>query len=192
MPFLTEELWAVTAAPDTPRASLLALAEWPRLEGLQDAEAEAEIGFVVDLVSEVRSVRAEIVVPGAAQVPLILVGAPKEVETRVRTWTETLRRLARLSDISFAAEAPPDSVQMIVRGTLCALALHGIIDFAAEKARLAKEIAKSKGDAAKFEAKLGNADFVARAPEEVVEENREKLAEAVARAAKLEEALARL
>jgi valyl-tRNA synthetase len=192
MPFLTEELWTLTASTDKPRESLLALSQWPKLEGLGDAEAEAEIGFVVDLVSEVRSVRAEIAVPAAAQVPLVLVGAPKEVATRVGTWTETLRRLARLSDISFAAEAPADSVQMIVRGTLCALALQGVIDFEAEKVRLEKEIKKSKADAAKFEAKLGNADFVARAPEEVVEENREKLAEALARAAKLEEALARL
>jgi valyl-tRNA synthetase len=192
MPFLTEELWAITAGPDHPRESLLALAEWPRLEGLYEAEAEAEIGFIVDLVSEVRSVRAEISVPAAAQIPLVFVGASKEVESRVRTWAATIERLARLSDISFAAEAPTDSVQMIVRGTLAALSLHGVIDFAAEKARLVKEIAKSKGDAAKFEAKLANADFIARAPEDVVEENREKLAEALARAAKLEEALARL
>jgi len=192
MPFLTEELWAITASPDQPRESLLALSPWPKLAGLQDAEAEAEIGFVVDLVSEVRSVRAEIAVPAATQVPLVLVGAFKETEARVRTRSATIERLARLSDISFAAEAPPDSVQMIVRGKLCALALHGIIDFEAEKARLVKEIAKAKGDAAKFVAKLANADFVARAPEEVVEENREKLAEALARAAKLEEALARL
>ncbi len=192
MPFLTEELWALTASAEHPRQSLLALAEWPRLDGLQDTEAEAEIGFVVDLVSEVRSVRTEIAVPPAAQVPLVLVGAPKEVHARMGTWAETIKRLARLSDISFAAEAPPDSVQMIVRGTLCALALQGIIDFDAERVRLEKEIKKSRADAAKFEAKLANADFLARAPEEVVEENREKLAEALARAAKLEEALARL
>jgi valyl-tRNA synthetase len=192
MPFLTEELWALTAGADRPRETLLALGKWPGLEGLQDAQAEAEIGFIVDLVSEVRSVRAEIVVPAGAQVPLVLVGAPKEVEARALTWAETLKRLARLSDISFAAEPPANSVQMIVRGTLCVLALHGIVDFEAEKVRLAKEIKKSKADAAKFEAKFANADFLARAPEEVVEENREKLAEARARAEKLEDALGRL
>jgi valyl-tRNA synthetase len=192
MPFLTEELWAITASAENPRATLLALAEWPRLEGLADAEAEAEIGFIVDLVSEVRSVRAEISVPAATQVPLVLVAATEEAESRVRGWSATIERLARLSEISCAAEPPADSVQLIVRATLAALALHGIIDFAAEKARLVKEIAKAKGDAAKFEAKLANADFLARAPEEVVEENREKLAEALARAEKLEGALARL
>jgi valyl-tRNA synthetase len=192
MPFLTEELWAITASAEHPRANLLALAEWPRLEGLQDAEAEAEIGFVVDLVSELRSVRAEIAVPAAAQVPLVLVAPPNAVETRVGTWSETIRRLARLSDIAVVSEAPKDSVQMIVRGTLCALALHGIIDLAVEQARLVKDIAKAEGEAVKLEAKLANADFLARAPEEVVEENRDRLEEARARAAKLEEALARL
>jgi valyl-tRNA synthetase len=192
MPFLTEELWAITASAERPRETLLALGQWPRLEGLYEAAAEAEIGFIVDLVSEVRSVRAEISVPAAAQVPLVFVGASKQIETRVRAWAATIERLARLSEISFAAEPPPESVQVIVRGTLGALALHGIIDFAAEKTRLVTEIAKSKGDAVKFEAKLANADFIARAPEEVVEENREKFAEALARAKKFEEALARL
>ena len=81
---------------------------------------------------------------------------------------------------------------MIVRKTLAALPLQGIVDLEAEKSRLAKEIAKLTGDAGKIEAKLNNADFVARAPEEVVEENRERLAEALARAEKLKAALVRL
>ena len=79
-----------------------------------------------------------------------------------------------------------------MRGTLAALPLEGIIDFAAEKTRLSKEIDKLKGEAKKIEAKLGNADFVARAPEEVVEENRERLAESEARREKLEAALEKL
>jgi valyl-tRNA synthetase len=123
---------------------------------------------------------------------LVLVGASEHVSARAKTWDDTLKRLARLSDISFAPEPPEKSVQIIVRGTVAALPLQGIIDFEAEKIRLAKEIGKLQGDAKKIEAKLGNADFVARAPEEVVEENRERLAEAQARASKLEAALARL
>ena len=103
-----------------------------------------------------------------------------------------LKRLARLSDISFATEAPAQAAQMIARGTLAALPLEGIIDFAAEKTRLAKEIEKLHAEAKKIEAKLGNADFVARAPEEVVDENRERLAEAQSRAEKLAAALQRL
>ncbi|WOJ88187.1 valine--tRNA ligase [Methylocapsa polymorpha] len=199
MPFITEELWAIKGADAPPRKSLLALAEWPKpedyaLDAHKSAEAEAEIGWLVDLVSEVRSVRSEINVPAGAQIKLVFVhrAEDSDVEARALRLEETLKRLARLSEISFAAEPPEKSVQLIVRGTLAALPLEGIIDFDAEKARLVKEIAKLKGDAGKIEAKLGNADFVARAPEEVVEENRERLAEALARAEKLEAAAARL
>ena len=192
MPFMTEELWAITATNELPRASLLALAQWPDLEGYENPAAEAEIGFIVELVSEIRSVRAEMNVPPAAQLPLVLINASPESKSRTEAWDETLKRLARLSEISFAAEAPEKSVQMIVRKTLAALPLHGIVDLEAEKSRLAKEIAKLTGDAGKIEAKLNNADFVARAPEEVVEENRERLAEAFSRVEKLEAARARL
>jgi valyl-tRNA synthetase len=170
----------------------LALAPWPQLEGLGDAKAEVEIGFIVDLISEIRSVRAEMNVPAAAQIPLLLVDADEAAGGRAKTWDETIKRLARLSEISFVTEAPEKSVQMVVRGTLAALPLEGIIDFAAEKARLSKEIDKLKGEAKKIEAKLGNADFVARAPEDVVEENRERLAESEGRREKLQAALEKL
>jgi len=192
MPFMTEELWAITATEGLPRASLLALAGWPRMEGCENPVAEAEIGFIVELISEIRSVRAEMNVPAAAQIPLVLVNASPEGKSRVEVWDETIKRLARLSEISFAAEAPGQSVQMIVRKTLAALPLQGIVDLQAEKARLAKEIAKLTGEAGKIEAKLNSADFVARAPEEIVEENRERLTEAVSRVEKLEAARARL
>jgi valyl-tRNA synthetase len=122
----------------------------------------------------------------------VLVGAGEQLSGQAKNWDETLKRLARLSDISFAAEPPQKSVQLIVRGTVAALPLQGVIDFDAEKIRLAKEIAKLLSEAKKTEAKLGNADFVARAPEEVVEENRDRLTEALARASKLQAALERL
>ncbi|SFK22923.1 valine--tRNA ligase [Methylocapsa palsarum] len=192
MPFITEELWAIKGAEGAPRASLLALAPWPNLEGCENPAAEAEVGWLLELVSEVRSVRAEMNVPAGAQIPLTLVAAGEEITARAKRWDEPLRRLARLSEVSFAAEAPEKSVQVIVRGSIAALPLQGIIDFDAEKSRLAKEIAKLLADAKKTEAKLGNADFVARAPEEVVAENRERLAEALARADKLGSALSKL
>jgi valyl-tRNA synthetase len=192
MPFMTEELWAITATDELPRASLLTLAEWPELDGCENPEAEAEIGFIVELISEIRSVRAEMNVPAAAQIPLILVNASLEAKAHVEDWDETIKRLVRLSEISFAPEAPEKSVQMVVRTTVAALPLRGIIDFEAEKTRLAKEIAKLKGDADKIEAKLRNADFVARAPEDVVDENRERREDALSRIEKLAAALAKL
>ncbi|MGO9675493.1 MAG: valine--tRNA ligase, partial [Methylocella sp.] len=192
MPFLTEELWAIKGDAGAARKNLLALEPWPRLEGLENAAAEAEIGWVIELVSEVRSVRSEMNVPAGALIPLTLVGADEDVAARAKDWDETLRRLARLSEISFSTEAPESSVQLIVRGSAGALPLKGVIDFDAEKTRLAKEIGRLEADAKKIEAKLGNADFVAKAPDEVVEENRERLEEARARAQKLGAALKRL
>ncbi|MGH6843990.1 MAG: class I tRNA ligase family protein, partial [Methylocella sp.] len=192
MPFMTEELWSITAAKELPRASALALAEWPDLEGCENPEAESEIGFIVELISEIRSLRAEMNVPAAARIPLMLVNASPEAKSRTKNWDETIKRLARLSEISFAPEAPEKSVQMVVRKTVAALPLQGIIDFEAEKTRLAKEIAKLIGEAEKIEAKLRNADFVARAPEEVVEENRERREDALSRMEKLAAALAKL
>jgi valyl-tRNA synthetase len=192
MPFMTEELWGITATAELPRTSLLALAGWPDLGDCENPDAETEIGFLVELVSEIRSVRAEMNIPAAAQIPLVVVNASPEAKLRAEVWDETIRRLARLSDISFAAEVPGQSVQIIVRKTLAALPLQGIVDLDAEKARLAKEIAKLKGEAEKIDAKLKNADFIARAPEDIVEENRERVAEALSRVEKLEAARARL
>ena len=192
MPFVTEELWVIKGAEGPTRESVLALAPWSDLAGLEDREAEAEIGWMIDLVSEIRSVRSEMGVPVAAQVPLVLVGADASTGRRADRWGDTVRRLARLSAITLAAEAPPQSVQIPVRGSIAALPLDGVIDFAAERARLAKEIAKLKSEEGKIEGKLGNADFLARAPEEVVDEQRERLAEAKGRRAKLELALSRL
>jgi valyl-tRNA synthetase len=192
MPFITEELWSLTATEATPRATMLALAEWPVLEGCENLTAEAEIGWVVELISELRSVRSEMNVPAGAQVPLVLVAAPADVAARAGVWEETIKRMARASEIAFASQAPEQSVQVIVRGTVAALPLQGVIDFAAEKLRLIKEVEKLKGEAGKIDAKLKNADFVAKAPEEVVEENRERLMEIAARIEKLSEAQARL
>ncbi|MCI0735288.1 MAG: valine--tRNA ligase [Beijerinckiaceae bacterium] len=192
MPFITEELWALTASTDLPRTSVLALAEWPELEGCDNPAAEAEIGFIVELVSEIRSVRAEINVPAAAQIPLVLLSASPGIKAHVLRWQETIKRLARLSEVSFSLNAPERSVQLIARKTVAVLPLQGIVDVDAENTRLSKEIAKLDGEAARLEAKLSNADFLARAPEEVVEESRERLSDARSRQEKLAAALARL
>ncbi|ATQ67946.1 MULTISPECIES: valine--tRNA ligase [Methylosinus] len=192
MPFLTEELWGVKGLEGPPRETPLALAPWPALTGLRDAAAEAEIGWVVDLVSEVRSVRSELNLAAGAEAPLVLVAAGAEVEARISVWGDTARKLARLSSIGFSDTAPKSSAQLLVRGVLAAIPLEGMIDFAAEKIRLVKETAKLEGDVKKIEAKLANADFLARAPEEVIEENRDRLDDLRARIEKLAAAAKRL
>jgi valyl-tRNA synthetase len=192
MPFVTEELWAVTAEGGPKRDGLLVLAAWPTLEGLEDETAEAEIGWVVDLVTAIRSVRAEMNVAPATMIPLVLVSAASATRARADRWAEFLKRLARLNEITFAEAAPAGSVQLVVRGEVAALPLKGVIDLAAERARLTKELGKVDADIKRVDGKLGNADFLARAPEEVIEGEREKREEAVARRAKILEALERL
>ena len=190
MPFITEELWAVTAV--SPRPQILALTPWPTHAGLDDAAAEAEIGWVVDLITAVRSVRVEMNVAAGAQIPLVLAGVSPETKARAERWSEFLRRLARLSDISFADKPPAGSAQLLVRGDVAALPLKGVIDLAAERTRLEKERAKADSDIQRVDAKLSNADFLRRAPEDVIEEEREKRDEAQGRRLKIDEALERL
>jgi valyl-tRNA synthetase len=192
MPFVTEELWRVTAEVGPARDGLLILASWPQQEGLEDAAAEAEIGWVIDLVTAIRSVRAEMNVPPVSQLPLILASDSAETRHKAERWETFVKRLARVSEISFAEAAPAGAVQLLVRGELAALPLKGVIDLAAERGRLEKEMAKVADDIARIDAKLGNADFVRRAPEEVVEAEREKREEAESRRAKILEALERL
>jgi valyl-tRNA synthetase len=196
MPFITEELWAVTAVSSPARAGegrlLLALTEWPKLEGLTDDAAEAEIGWVVDLVTAIRSVRAEMNIPPATLTPLLLAGASAETKGRAQRWNDVVKRMARLGDISFADRAPEGAVQLLVRGEIAALPLKGVIDLSAEKARLDKELAKAEADIKRVDAKLSNEKFVANAPEEIVEEEKEKRDAAVARKTKILDALERL
>ena len=192
MPFITEELWAVTVEGGKPRESLLAMAQWPTYKDLADDAAENEIGWVVDLVTSIRSMRSEMNLPPATLFPLMLIGASADLKARAERWSDVLKRLARLGDISFADRAPDGSVQLLIRGEVAAIPLKGVIDLAAEKVRLDKELARADADIKRVDAKLGNADFVARAPEDVIDEQREKRDEAEARKAKILEALDRL
>jgi valyl-tRNA synthetase len=191
MPFVTEELWAVTTAQGARRDNLLVFADWPAPHGLSDHQAEAEIGWVIDLVTAIRSLRAEMTI-GATEIPLVLAGVSAATDARAGRWAEIIKRLARLSSLSVSPSAPQGAVQLVVRGEIAALPLKGVIDFAAERARLEKELARVAADIARVDAKLGNADFIRRAPEEVVEGEREKRAEAEARQAKILEALERI
>ena len=192
MPFITEEIWGLTGQEGPKRTSVLALAHWPHVQGLEDQAAEQEIGWLVDLVTEIRSARAETNVPGGAQVPLVLVNPSTQTVERVKVWSDMIKRLARISEISIADQSPQQAIGLIIRGEVVALPLEGIIDLDAERARLGKEIDKITAESEKIKAKLGNADFVARAPEEVVEEQRERLEEGAERLVKLREALVRL
>jgi valyl-tRNA synthetase len=192
MPFITEELWAVTAEGGVARADLLALSPWPLLAGLEDTAAEAEIGWVVDLITAIRSVRTEMNVAPALQIPLVLSGVSADTSRRAMRWADTVKRMARISEIQVADAPPAGAVQLLVRGDSVALPLKGIIDPAAERARLEKEKAKAEAEIKRVEAKLNNPKFIANADEEVVEADREKREETLTLLAKIVEALERL
>jgi valyl-tRNA synthetase len=192
MPFITEELWTVTGEEGPARTGVLALSPWPELKGLENAEAEAEIGWLVDAISAIRSVRAEMNVAPGAQVPLVLAGVSAKTAERAERHHDLLARLARLSEIAPAETAPKGSVQIVVRGETLALPLAGIVDVSAERTRLGKALKEAEGDIARCDGKLGNANFMARAAEDVIDEQREKRAEAAERKARIETAIGRL
>jgi valyl-tRNA synthetase len=191
MPFLTEELWSVTAEQGPLRDDLLALTLWPAEAAPADAEAEAEIGWVIDLIAAVRSVKAEMGIMGA-DIPLVLAGVSTASEARGQRWADVIRRMAKVSSLSVAASPPAGSVQLLVRGEVAALPLQGVVDLAAERARLERERSRIDAELARIDGKLANADFVRRAPEEVVEAERERRQAAQARREKITEALERL
>jgi valyl-tRNA synthetase len=190
MPFITEELWDKTAGV-SPRANLLVLSNWPVLDGLADAAADAEIGSLIALISEVRSVRTEMNVPAGAKVNLVLTGGGAAVEERIQRHSDTIKRLARLEAIS-SGTAPKGSAVIVAGDVSAAIPLEGVIDMDAERKRLAKAIAGHESDIGKMVAKLSNPDFMARAKPEAIEESRERKAELDGLVAKLKAALARI
>ncbi|WP_420565516.1 valine--tRNA ligase [Thalassobaculum sp.] len=190
MPYITEELWANFGEEGD---QLLVSRPWPALSGdLIDAKASAEMDWVVRLISEVRSIRAEMNVPPSAQIPLLLVGANAETTARAERYGDLLTRLARLSSIQTGGSAPAGAVQGVLDEATLVLPIADVIDIAQERARLSKEIAKAEGEMAKIDKKLSNQGFLAKAPEEVVEENKERLAEETERRDRLAAALSRL
>ena len=190
MPFVTEALWGQLAPRDKP----LVHAAWPELDAtaLIDALADAEIGWVIRLIEGVRSVRAELNVPPKAQVAMVLTGHTPAVGERLLRNHALIQRLGTLSECAVADEAPAGSVTLALEDCAVNLELAGVIDIEAERARLEKTLGKVRKDADGLERKLGNESFLAKAPQEVVDEQRDRLAAARSEAAKLEGALTRL
>jgi valyl-tRNA synthetase len=193
MPFITEELWAELGKTGPAREEPMLLgARWPDLpDAFVDAQAEAEIGWLVEVVEAVRSLKGEMNV-AAAKPPLTFVAPDALTVARIARHRDLLLTLARASEIGAAEAVPEGAVTLVCGGATVALTLAGIVDLTAERARLEKEIAAFVSDAAHVMKKLGNPSFLDRAAPEVVTEQRDKLAEAEAGKARLEMALARL
>ncbi len=189
MPFVTEELWEKTGEFGPKRENLLILTEWPDLSGLEDADADAELAWLVDVISNVRSVRSEMNVPASAKLQLVVSGAGEQTLARLVAGTSLISRLARLEEISPRNEVPGESAQFVVGDATYAMPLAGVIDLGAEKARLEKEVCKLDGEIAGIDKKLGNEQFVSKAPEEVIEEQKARRDAAVERREKILAAL---
>ena len=191
MPFVTEHLWGEMGFG---AAGSLIRTAWPLPSPVADAAAARdELDWVVRLVGEVRAVRAEMNVPPSALAPVLLRDARPETLARAAAWSEAIRRMARASEIgALEGVMPKGSAQAVVDEATVVIPLAGLIDLEAERKRLEKDRAKALAEAEKVSRKLENADFVARAKAEVVEENRERLVGFEREAARLQAAIERI
>jgi valyl-tRNA synthetase len=187
MPFLTEELWHAQGT----RAHDLITASWPTAAVPAD-EASAEIGWLIELVSAIRSARTELNVPPGAKLVLHAPEADAALQARLGRHGAALERLARVEAISFAAAPAGGTAQLVVEGLSYALPLEGVIDLAAERTRLTKAAEQAEKEAAALAGRLNNPGFVERAKPEAVEKAREDYAARSAEAERLRAALARL
>ena len=191
MPFITEELWGKLGFGDDQH--LLMTSAWPRPTGVDDAQARAELDWVVQVVSEIRALRAEMNVPPSARLAAQYKDASPEAVERLRKHGVVIRTLARLDRIEEGGGATASgAVQVVVPEATLVLPLAGVIDAAAERARLGKEIGKLAGEIEKIDRKLANPAFLAKADPAVVEDQRERRAEAEAARQRLATALERL
>jgi len=183
MPFITEELWAVTASGNRP--TLLIEADWPELAPLPKNEAAvAEMHWVIDLVKGIRSVRAEMNVPASAKVELVLRNAGLMLRDYVDAHEDLIKTLARVSAIDCHGEIPPKSAQFILGEVTAAIPLGNVIDLDKEFERLTKELNKLDDEIERLKAKIENPNFQ-KAPESVRNEQKEKLESASQSVARL-------
>ena len=188
MPFITEELWDKTGHKD-----MLITHSWPKSDaGAIDAEADEEINWLIDLISEIRSIRSEMNVPGSARAPLTLSGASDVTRKRLDTHEDLILFLGRLSGVDVSETAAAGSVPFVAGEATAHLAIAEFIDLKAEEARLTKGIADFDKTIDGVRRKLDNPEFVRKAPDEVITENRERLEDAENGKVKLSAALERL
>ncbi|TWT00672.1 valine--tRNA ligase [Reyranella sp. CPCC 100927] len=190
MPFITEEIWD-KLGHRAEQGALIGQA-WPDRLPSPDQAAGDEMEWLVKLITDVRSARAEVNVPAGAKLKLIVRDASAATRARLATHRNAIERLARVDGVEIDGSVPSGVLQLVVGEATYALPVADVIDLKAERLRLEKEIRKLEGEVTKIDAKLGNAQFLAKAPEEVVEEQRERRAEALSTIARLKQALTHL
>jgi len=173
MPFITEQLWGDIAT----RSKMLIHADWPQYgDDLIDPSADKEMNWAIALIENIRSVRAEMRVPAGAKIPMVQLQLDAAGKAALESNAVLINRMARISEITTAAEAPKDGVTITVEGGTFSLPLADVIDLGAEQARLNKAIEKLAKEQGGLNGKLSNEKFLAKAPEAVVAEQRARLA----------------
>ncbi|MBL94032.1 MAG: Valine--tRNA ligase [Alphaproteobacteria bacterium MarineAlpha3_Bin5] len=193
MPFITEELWMQMNKTD--RKAKLIATPWPRFsDDLLDEAANAEIDWVIRLISQVRAVRAELRVPPKAKITLILKDSGYLAETRMQMHSDLIKQLAKLSSLSAVddQEVPAGGVQDVLDEATIILLIGDVVDLRSEKLRIEREILRQEKEVRYFESKLSNEKFLSNAPEGIIEIDKEKLSEARLFRDKLLEAQARI
>ena len=188
MPFITEELWNLTGTRETE----LIVARWPQALYAVDREAQAEIDWLIRLISAMRTARTELNVPPGARLPVVVQDASEETRRRIDRQGAALARLGRVESLSFGDTVAGGAAQIVVDEATFILPLEGVIDIAAEKARLAKALAAAQKERDSLSGRLGNPSFVEKAKPEAVAKAREDHAEKAAEAERLAAALDRL
>jgi valyl-tRNA synthetase len=175
MPFITEEVWEQLAGD---AIGMLITAPWPDFpRDTVDLAASAEMEWVVQAISAIRTLRAEMNVPPAARVPLLVKDAELAAAQRIARHREHFIRLARVERFESAEAVPPNGIQVVVDGATLILSVGEIVDLARERERLGKEIGKLDAELAKIAGKLANPNFLTKAKAEVIEEQREREAD---------------
>ncbi|MCB1356312.1 MAG: class I tRNA ligase family protein, partial [Maritimibacter sp.] len=189
MPFITEELWGEIAD----RPNLIVHEDWPGYGAeLIDPAADREMNWVIRLIDEIRSARAQMHVPAGLKIPMIRRESDDAGRTAWETNSALIMRMARIDSLADIETLPKGCVTIPVEGATFALPLAEIIDVAEEKTRLEKSLAKLDKEIAGLNGRLKNPKFAENAPEEVVAEAQDNLAAREDEAGKLREALARL
>ena len=190
MPFITEELWGLTGD----RAKMIVHADWPTYAAadLIDADADREMNWVISVIENTRSARAQMRVPAGLYVPMLVTEIDAQGQAAWDRNVAIIKRLARIDSLTSADELPKGTISVAAPGANFGLPLADIIDIGAEKERLEKAMGKLAKELGGLRGRLNNPKFVASAPQEVVAEAKANLAAREEEVAKLNEALARL
>ena len=189
MPFITEELWGITASRDT----MLVHQDWPTygIELVNDA-AKSEISWTISLIDAIRSARAQMNVPAGSRVPLVQVQNSRAGAAAMAANMAQICQMARITEVTTANEMPKGAITVSAPGATFGLPLADIIDVSAEKFRLEKNMGKLAKELGGLRGRLNNPKFAASAPTEVLAETKANLAAREEEEQKISEALARL